>query len=507
MNKQRLITTPIYYVNDRPHIGHAYTTVVCDVLARFHRLHGDEVLFTTGTDEHGQKVQKSAALAGIAPKDFVDDVSQHFRNLLPLIGVSPDDFIRTTDDRHREAVIHLWNILVERDQIYKGTYGGWYALKDEAYYTESEVTITENTDGGKIVTAHATGATCEWVEEEAYFFRLSQWGDELLKLYETDFVQPVSRRNEVRQFVKGGLNDLCVSRSSISWGISVPGDEKHVIYVWADALTNYLTVAGYPKTDWTGYDVTHVVGKDIVRFHAVYWPAFLLAAGLPVPNRVFAHGWWTRPSNKLVKQQKIGKSEGNAVSVPALIEKYGLDALRYFLLREVNFGDDGEFSEDAIAKRYNSELANDLGNLLNRALTLLHRHCDGIVRFSAVGSSLTSRVETYASFAQAAFAALDFRGALEHLHAATTDINRVFSAAEPWKLKDDPDKLNEVLSDTLQNVVKVAFLLQPVIPASAEKILKLCSAEIRHLEVFIPYEAKLPEPSIVFPRIEVQKNA
>ena len=289
------ITTPIYYVNDDPHIGHAYTTLACDVLARFKRLDGFNVRFLTGTDEHGQKVEKSAAKAGVDPQSFTDRVSQNFRELSALLNFSNDDFIRTTEERHKISCQALWKKLADAGDIYLGSYAGWYAVRDEAYYAESE--LTDGPNGAKIA---PSGAECEWVEEESYFFRLSAWGDRLLKLYDEnpDFILPQSRRNEVISFVKGGLKDLSISRTTFSWGIPVPGNENHVVYVWFDALTNYITALGYPGDDDGNYakfwpcDV-HVIGKDILRFHTVYWPTFLLAAGLPLPKKVFAHGWWT----------------------------------------------------------------------------------------------------------------------------------------------------------------------------------------------------------------------
>ena len=364
------ITTPIYYVNDSPHIGHAYTTLACDALARFMRLDGRDVFFLTGTDEHGQKVEKAARDRGTDPQAFTNEVSERFRELARAMGFSNDDFIRTTETRHKRAVMALWEKLVEFGDIYLGTYAGWYSVRDEAFYAESELV------DGKA----PTGAPVEWVEEPSYFFRLAAWQDRLLRFYEEnpDFVLPATRRNEVVSFVKGGLQDLSVSRTSFTWGIPVPGDSRHVMYVWLDALTNYISAVDYPDTDspmWQRFwpaDV-HVVGKDILRFHAVYWPAFLMSAGLPPPKRVFAHGWWT------VEGQKMSKSLGNVVAPAELIQKYGLDQTRYFLLREIPFGNDGDFSHAAMVRRLNHDLANDFGNLAQRVLTLIQRNCDAQV--------------------------------------------------------------------------------------------------------------------------------
>ncbi|MGI9498794.1 MAG: methionine--tRNA ligase, partial [Geminicoccaceae bacterium] len=364
------VTTPIYYVNDVPHIGHAYTTLACDAMARFAKLDGKEVRFLTGTDEHGQKVEKAAEGRGIAPQAFTDELSERFRELAGHMGVSNDDFIRTTEERHKRGVQALWRKLVDAGDIYLGGYAGWYAVRDEAFYTESELV------DGKA----PTGAPVEWVEEPSYFFRLSAWEEKLLSFYEEnpDFIAPQSRRNEVISFVKGGLQDLSISRTSFSWGIPVPDDPDHVVYVWLDALTNYMTALGYPDEDAANYkkfwpaDV-HVIGKDILRFHAIFWPAFLLAADLQPPKRVFAHGWWT------IEGEKMSKSLNNALDPYELIETYGLDQLRYFLLREVPFGNDGDFSRTAMVNRINSDLANDYGNLCQRVLSMIAKNCGGRV--------------------------------------------------------------------------------------------------------------------------------
>ena len=327
------VTTPIYYVNDLPHIGHAYTTLACDVLARFMRLDGYDVKFLTGTDEHGQKVEKSALDDGMEPQAFTDKVSQNFRELSGALNFSNEDFIRTTEARHVRSCQALWDVLMEAGEIYLGSYAGWYAVRDEAFYTEAE--LTETPDGKKIA---ASGAEVGWVEEPSYFFRLSAWQDRLLEFYEKnpDFIVPETRRNEVISFVRGGLKDLSVSRTTFKWGIPVPGDDAHIMYVWLDALTNYITAVGFPDVESEEYTKywpanVHMVGKDILRFHAVYWPAFLMGAGLDPPKRVYAHGWWTNEG------QKISKSLGNVIDPHALVARYGLDQVRYFLLREVPF--------------------------------------------------------------------------------------------------------------------------------------------------------------------------
>src|SRR6266436_9397241 len=364
------ITTPIYYVNDAPHIGHAYTTIACDALARFMRLDGRRVKFLTGTDEHGQKVAKSARDAGIEPQEFCDRVSQNFREMTVLMNISNDDFIRTTEQRHIRASQAIWQELEKRGEIYLGSFAGWYSVRDEAFYEEDELTAGP---GG--VKRAPSGAEVEWVEEENYFFRLSAWQDRLLAFYDAnpEFIGPRSRRNEVVSFVKGGLRDLSVSRTSFSWGIAVPGNPRHVMYVWLDALANYLTAAGYPDVESAEFTTfwpanLHMVGKDILRFHTVYWPAFLAAAGLAPPKRVFAHGWWT------VEGQKMSKSLGNFIPPRKLVEEYGVDAVRYFMLRELPFGSDGDFSHRAVVNRTNGDLANDFGNLAQRVLSFINKN-------------------------------------------------------------------------------------------------------------------------------------
>jgi len=349
------ITTPIYYVNDVPHIGHAYTTLACDVLARFMRLDGREVKFLTGTDEHGQKNETAAAKAGMDPQAFVDKVSRNFRKLVKDMNYSNDDFIRTTEERHKRSCQALWRRLVENDQIYLDSYAGWYAVRDEAYYGEDELTVSP--DGKKLA---PSGAEVEWVEEPSYFFRLSEWQDRLLELYDKhpDFIAPETRRNEMISFVKGGLRDLSVSRTTFNWGVPVPDDPNHVMYVWIDALTNYITAAGYPDVESKEFKKfwpadLHMVGKDILRFHTVYWPAFLMGAGIDPPKRVFGHGWL------LNRGEKMSKSVGNVLRAEDLVARYGLDQVRYYLLREVPFGSDGYVSHETMVGRINSDLAND----------------------------------------------------------------------------------------------------------------------------------------------------
>lgn len=508
--KSYYVTTPIYYVNDAPHIGHAYTTLACDVLARFKRLDGFDVRFLTGTDEHGQKVEKSAAAAGIDPQTFTDKVSQNFRDLADHMNFSHDDFIRTTEERHKAACQEIWNRLIEKGEIYLGSYAGWYAVRDEAYYAESELTKTPD---GKMV-ATASGAEVEWVEEPSYFFRLSQWGDRLLEHYENHpgAVLPKTRLNEVTSFIKGGLEDLSVSRTSFGWGIPVPNDDDHIMYVWLDALTNYITAVGFPNDDDPLYrqfwpaDV-HMVGKDILRFHAVYWPAFLMAAGLEPPKRVFAHGWWTNEG------QKISKSLGNVIDPFKLTETYGLDQVRYFLLREVPFGNDGDFSHRAMVSRINGELANDLGNLAQRVLSMIAKNCEARVPDPAGcehaddGALLTP---AYAMLGEVRrqIDVQAFHEALETVWRVVRAANTYVDAQAPWKLrKEDPDRMAAVLWTLAETIRLLALALQPYMPDSTARMLDQLAVDpgARDFGHFGPDHAlkpgtALPKPAGVFPR-------
>jgi len=470
--KRFYVTTPIYYVNDKPHIGHAYTTLACDVLARFKRLDGFEVMFLTGTDEHGQKVEKAATDKGVTPQAFTDSVSQNFRDLTSRMNFSNDDFIRTTEARHRAACQKLWSILLERGHITLGSYAGWYAVRDEAFYTETEIV------DGKA----PTGAPVEWVEEPSYFFNLSQWQEPLLEFYEAnpDFVGPASRFNEVKSFVSGGLRDLSVSRASFSWGVPVPDDDAHVMYVWLDALTNYLTATGWPVDgDFGDKDRNerfwpadlHMVGKDILRFHAVYWPAFLMAAGLPLPKRVFAHGWWTNEG------EKISKSLGNVIDPNLLAEEFGLDQTRYFLMREVPFGNDGDFSRRAMIHRMNGDLANDLGNLSQRVLSMIFKNCSGVMpalpaTAAPEDSALLDAADAMLGKVRAHMDLQSFHEALRCIWEVVSDANKYVDTTAPWGLKKtDPVRMGEVLAVLAETIRQAAILVQPVMPGSASKIL------------------------------------
>ena len=465
--KNYYITTPIYYVNDAPHIGHAYTTLACDVLARFKRLDGYNVRFLTGTDEHGQKVEKAAEKAGMSPKAFTDKVSQNFRDLCRTMNFSHDDFIRTTEDRHLKCAQAFWNELVKTGDIYVGKYAGWYAVRDEAFYAESELV------NGKA----PTGADVEWVEEPSYFFKLSAWQDRLLKFYDDNpgFIAPESRRNEIISFVKGGLMDLSVSRTSFKWGVPVPNDPAHIMYVWIEALSNYITAVGYPATDSADFKNfwpadLHMVGKDIIRFHCVYWPAFLLAAGLQPPKRVFAHGWWTNEG------QKISKSVGNVIDPVNLVEKYGLDQTRYFLMREVPFGQDGDFSHAAMIRRTNTELANDLGNLVQRVIAFINKNVGGVVPKCGDLLPVDNEILSFA------YGLIDkMRGeldrqmihkSLDHFIELVVRANKYVDEQAPWGLrKTDTARMETVLYVLCEVIRHLGIMALPYMPTAAGKIL------------------------------------
>jgi methionyl-tRNA synthetase len=498
------ITTPIYYVNDSPHIGHAYTTLACDALARFMRLDGREVHFLTGTDEHGQKVEKAARDAGMDPQSFTDRVSQRFRDLAAQMHFSNDDFIRTTESRHKKAVQHLWQSLVNAGEIYLGAYSGWYSVRDEAFYAENEIK-----DG-----RGPTGAPVEWVEEPSYFFRLSAWQRRLLAYYDAnpDCIMPETRRNEVISFVRSGLNDLSVSRTTFNWGVPVPGNTEHVMYVWLDALTNYLSALGYPDDPDGLYEKfwpcdLHVVGKDILRFHTVYWPAFLMAAGLEPPKRVFAHGWWTNEG------QKISKSVGNVIDPLGLVSQYGLDATRYFLLREVPFGNDGDFSHAAMMRRMNSDLANDYGNLCQRVLSMIHKNCDGRLpppgALLAGDQALLMRAQAVLEACRGLMDRQATHAALEEIWRLIGDANRYVDAHAPWALrKNDPERMATVLWALAETIRRVAILTQPFMPDASGQILDQLSVPVERRafamlddEFSLTAGCELPKPEPVFPRL------
>ena len=508
MSAPRYITTPIYYLNAAPHLGHAYTTIVADFFTRFWKLAGQPTYFLTGTDEHGQKIAEAAAQHNMRPDCYVDQTSLLFRKMTNDVGAAPDDFIRTTDARHMKGATALWETLHDKGYIYKGTYKGWYAVRDEAYYKESEIT------DGKA----PTGAPVTWVEEPCFFLRLSRMRERLLTFYKEhpDFVQPQERYNEAIRWVEQGLNDLAISRSTFDWGIPVPDGPGHVMYVWVDALSNYINALGYPEptqnfqTFWP--HARHVIGKDILRFHAIYWPALLLAADLPPPERLYVHGWWT------VEGQKMSKSLGNVRAPEAIIETYGLDTFRYFVLRQIPFGGDGDFADSAVLTRLNADLANDLGNLFQRVLSFVQKQggtvpkSEGLPPCEAISSwqaSLASKLTAYVENAQP-------HRYLQHMWEGVGYGNQFMDTLAPWKLAksdtpEDAQALKNGLAQLLDLLFYVATYLQPVMPSTATKMLQQLGqpaetpGPFAQLEVALTPGQPLPKPTPLFQKKEAEE--
>ena len=505
MTRRFYVTTPIYYVNGAPHIGHAYTSIAADVMARFHRLAGHDVFFLTGTDEHGQKVEQAAQAAGVEPQAFVDRIAADFRGMADAMAISYDDFIRTTEPRHVTGAQALWQKVAQNDAIYLGAYEGWYALRDECFYGEDE--LTTGADGQKLA---PTGAPVEWVKEPSYFFRLSAFQDRLLELYEQcpEFLGPHGARNEIISFVRQGLRDLSISRTSFKWGIPVPGDEAHVMYVWFDALANYLSALGFPDMDtpraafWPA-DL-HLVGKDIARFHAIYWPAFLMAAGIDVPRRVFANGWWT------IEGQKMSKSIGNVIDPRDLVREFGLDAVRFFLLREVPFGGDSDLSRKALITRNNVELANDLGNLAQRTLSLVAKNCEGMIpergEASVEDTQLLAQVAVLPQLMASQMERCALTDALEDVWKVIRACNAYIDHQAPWALrKTDTVRMASVLRVLLDALRGIATVLQPFMPQTMERMLDQLAVQpdertLAALETALPAGRALPAPQGLFPR-------
>ena len=473
MNKNFYITTPIYYPSAKPHMGHAYSSITADFFARFKRIDGFKVHFLTGTDEHGLKIQRAAESKNIDPQIFCDEISQTFRNLSNTLNLSNTDFIRTTEDRHKKTVQYLWSQLEKNDDIYLSKYSGWYSVSDEAFYAEEEISEKED---NKIATS--SGSLVEWIEEESYFFRLSKWQDSLLEYYENnpDFISPKSRKNEVISFVKSGLKDLSISRKAFSWGIKVPNNPEHVIYVWLDALTNYISALNYPNTDddlfknfWPAS--VHLIGKDILRFHAVYWPAFLMAAKITLPNKVYGHGWI------LSGDEKMSKSKGNILDPLDIIETYGLDPLRYYLIKEVSFGNDGNISQDRLEDCINSDLANNYGNLCQRVTAFAEKNCQSkvpdIKNFIEEDLLMLNKFSDNMPLIRKEIDNQNINYYINFIINALFEANKYFNDQEPWKKKDDPQRLATIIYTSLEMIRKITFMLYPIIPESAIKALNI----------------------------------
>ena len=473
MDKCFYITTPIYYPSAKPHMGHAYSSIVSDVIARFKRLDGYKVEFLTGTDEHGLKIQRAAEEKGVDPKKFCDEISKTFRNLSKTLNLSNTDFIRTTEDRHIKSVQNLWKILEENDEIYLSKYSGWYSVSDEAFYSENEI---KEENGLNI--SITSGSKVEWVEEESYFFKLSKWENKLLKFYDENpnFILPKSRRNEVINFVKNGLKDLSISRKSFSWGIKVPSNNDHIIYVWLDALTNYISALNYPDIKNTKYknfwpaDV-HMIGKDILRFHAIYWPAFLLAANLTPPKRVYGHGWI------LSGEEKMSKSKGNILDPLEIVDKYGLDPLRYYLLKEVSFGNDGSITQDKLEDCINSDLANNYGNLCQRVISFNEKNCNLLIpekeNFKKEDLIILDKIGNNADSLRSYIDNQELSSYTNFIVDCLFDANKYFNDQEPWKKKSDVKRLNTIVYVSLEIIRKISILLNPIIPETSLKVLEV----------------------------------
>ena len=473
MDKNFYITTPIYYPSGRPHMGHAYSSIIADFFARFKSIDDYNVHFLTGTDEHGLKIQRSAEKAGKEPKEFCDQISQTFKDLSKILNLSNTDFIRTTEDRHKKTVQHLWSLLEKNDDIYLSNYSGWYSVSDEAFYNEDEI---EEINGKKI--AKSSKSNVEWIEEESYFFRLSKWQKPLLEFYENnpDFILPESRKNEVISFVKSGLKDLSVSRKTFTWGIPVPSNNKHIIYVWLDALTNYLSALNYPDTNdelfkkfWPAS--IHLIGKDILRFHAVYWPAFLLAAKIELPKKVYGHGWI------LSGEEKMSKSKGNILDPLKIIEEYGLDPLRYYLVKEVSFGNDGNISQERLEDCINSDLANNYGNLCQRVTAFAMKNCDGKIPakidFQPDDLKILNKFQENLDTIRSKINEQNINFYIDFIVKSLFEANKYFNDQEPWKKKSDLIRLNTIVYTTLEIVRKITFLLYPIIPETSLRALKI----------------------------------
>ncbi len=512
MDKFFYISTPIYYPSARPHMGHAYSSIIADFFARFKKIDGYNVFFLTGTDEHGLKIQRAAEQKKIGTLEFCNQISETFKELSKTLNLSNTDFIRTTEERHKKSVQYLWNELKKNDEIYLSKYSGWYSVSDEAFYNDDEI---ENVDGKKV--SISSKSPVEWVDEESYFFRLSKWQKPLLDFYKQNpnFILPQSRKNEVISFVESGLKDLSVSRKSFSWGIKVPNDEKHVIYVWLDALTNYLSALNFPDTNdklfnnfWPAS--IHLIGKDILRFHAVYWPAFLLAAKIKLPKKVYGHGWI------LSGDEKMSKSKGNILDPIEIINQYGLDPLRYYLIKEVSFGNDGNISRDRLEDCINSDLANNFGNLCQRTISFAAKNCNNCIpeeiKFEKTDLELLNRFSDNLDKIRAKIDEQDINFYIEFIVSSLFQSNKYFNDQEPWKKKDNIVRLNTIVFTTLEVIRKISYLLYPIIPNSSLKALKIFDLKENDIDLssisnneFLNKGSKINNIDILFQKIE-KKN-
>ena len=508
MTKNYYITTPIYYPSAKPHMGHAYSSIVSDVFARFKKIDGYQVHFLTGTDEHGLKIQRASEESKMNPLDFCNKISQTFKDLCKILNLSNTDFIRTTEERHKKSVQHLWMELEKSGDIYLSKYSGWYSVSDEAFYNEDEV---EEKDGVKI--SITSGSKVEWVEEESYFFKLSKWQNPLLEYYEKNpkFILPKSRRNEVVSFVKSGLKDLSISRKSFSWGIKVPSNEEHVIYVWLDALTNYISALKHPDTSSTLYknfwpaDV-HIIGKDILRFHAIYWPAFLLAAKIPVPKRVYGHGWI------LSGEEKMSKSKGNILDPLDIIDNYGLDPLRYYLIKEVSFGNDGSISKDKLEDCINSDLANNFGNFCQRVTAFNEKNYNSKIpkdiEFIDEDKKILDNFSNNISNLRSFIDEQQLNSYVEFIVNALFAANKYFNDQEPWNKKNDQKRLNTIIYTSLELIRKISIMLYPIIPTSSLKCLGAFNIKEKDIQFdtiklhnFLKLNSKISKIDILFKKI------
>ena len=512
MIKNYYITTPIYYPSAKPHMGHAYSSIIADFFARFKRIDGFNVHFLTGTDEHGLKIQRAAEKKNINPLEFCNQISQTFRDLSTTLNLSNTDFIRTTEDRHKKTVQHLWLELEKSGDIYLSKYSGWYSVSDEAFYNEDEISEKNN-----IKIATISGSPVEWIEEESYFFRLSKWQNKLLDYYEknTDFISPKSRKNEVVSFVKSGLKDLSISRKAFSWGIKVPNNSEHVIYVWLDALTNYISALNYPKTKDKLFEdfwpaSVHMIGKDILRFHAVYWPAFLMAAKIPLPEKIYGHGWI------LSGEEKMSKSKGNILDPLDIIDTYGLDPLRYYLIKEVSFGNDGNISHDRLEDCINSDLANNYGNLCQRVTAFAEKNCSSkipeIKNFNEDDLIMLNKFTINLSTIRKEIDKQNINFYIDFIINALFEANKYFNDQEPWKKKDDKKRLDTIVYTSLEMIRKISFMLYPIIPSSIQKVLKIFNLTIKDINFesigshdYLKFGNKINKIDILFRKIE-KKN-